>query len=151
MPGVTEDRDDMGNATVGVDAEVLGDEMGREGVDVLADAFEGGGQLPQEGADRDDDDEDQQDVPPDESGKGGAGRVECPPATPRLLLGRTSCAGGAHAIVSFVAAWTAAARRARRPACLGLWPDRRSLLFAQPMVASGMRVRKNSTTDRADA
>lgn len=50
----------MGNASVCVNSEFLGDEVGRKGVDVLIDTLEGGRELPQEWSDRDDDDEDQE-------------------------------------------------------------------------------------------
>ena len=52
----------MGNASVCVNSEFLGDEVGRKGVDVLIDTLEGGRELPQEWSDRDDDDEDQEKV-----------------------------------------------------------------------------------------
>ena len=103
----------MGNASVCVNSEFLGDEVGRKGVDVLIDTLEGGRELPQEWSDRDDDDEDQEKVTPDEPGEGGTGWVEGVSATPRLLLGWTGCLCSAHAIVSLVALWIAAARRAR--------------------------------------
>ena len=61
----------MGNASVCVNSEFLGDEVGRKGVDVLIDTLEGGRELPQEWSDRDDDDEDQEKVTPDEPGEGG--------------------------------------------------------------------------------
>lgn len=83
----------MGNASVCVNSEFLGDEVGRKGVDVLIDTLEGGRELPQEWSDRDDDDEDQEKVTPDEPGEGGTvGSKACRLRHGFCLAGRVACA-----------------------------------------------------------
>ena len=94
----------MGNASVRVNSEFLGDEVGRKGVDVLIDTLEGGRELPQEWSDRDDDDEDQEEVTPDEPGRATASAwldglpVQC--SCHRLLGGALDSGGAASATFS---------------------------------------------------